>query len=836
MRFVSRLAFAAVTIGSLVTVHAEPSLEGGGRTQVIAGLDGFPFKGTSGRLILAGEKTFALAADKQGRIPAAGGFYHDDASKGRMIVFAHDGMPTDGKLLANAAAWVAGKERKAVVLSDDPSWTDRLQKAGFKTQVASSPTSLAGASLILVHGAKHLDAAPWQKAIADHLEHGGGVIVAATTWAQDENELSQLSKLTGSAGIYPAGGDSFEIENPMALDEPSALLSISKAAAAIADPKLSAGDRKLACRTLEGAIPLPQHPPALDKLLAELATKYGHLAPTVAKPYRMGRDPLSDLRLAAEIEEMKHLPVDKLFVHPSAAAFPGAGPAGTRVSRELSFPASSPAAEAFVNEAGHGTWRETGLYAEAGQAITVRIPAALAGKGLKVVIGLHEDELWRSENAEKELLRFPSICRTFDLDKPETKIGSPFGGLIRFLVDPGVNLGEAKVRVEGAVEAPVYVLGKTTPAEWSKERAKPGEWGYLATPRVTLYVQREALVAVNDPAPYAKHWDEVMRLADEWLGYAKWRLRPDCAVQDAQVGGGLHHSGYPLMLGPGDGDHLIVKADLVANGDWGIYHELGHGFQSCFHDQYTLATHAEVDVNLMPGIVYSYLHHRTAWDGPTHDTYDGPSRMKGMKEFLELPEAERSWESACEGVAAYDFQFGLAEAFGWQVWKDALSRLMGFLQKPASDTELASLNDGDKEQQKRDRLFVCLCAASKSNLTPWFNRYGLGKGNFPLGSKALAIAAKFPEWSGNRPISGIQGPPSIGANDTATYKAIDPDPGQIFEWDIVSGNPDQSFSIDKRSGELKTLKKPAAPATLLIRVQDCGVPRTEKTMQVTVKP
>ncbi|MGC4017183.1 MAG: M60 family metallopeptidase [Luteolibacter sp.] len=836
MSFVTRLAFATVAIGGLLTVHAEPSSGGEARARVIAGLDAFPFTGYSGRLVVAGDKTFALAADGQGRIPAAGGFYHDDLSKGRVIVFAHDGMPADDKLLANAAAWVASKGKKAVALAADPVWVDRLGKAGFKGELATSPASLTGAALVFVHGATHLDNARWQKALADHLDHGGGVIVAATTWAQEEEALKQLAALTGSAGIYPAGGDAFEIEKPMGLAEPSPLLSIAKAATALADPKLAAGDRKLACRTLEGAIPLPQHPPALDSLLATLATKYGHLAPTTAKPYRMGRDPLSDLRLAAEIEELKHLPVEKLFVHPSAAAFPGAGPAGTRVTRDLAFPATSPATDAYVNGADHGTWRESGLYAEAGQVVTVRVPAALAGKGLKVVIGIHEDELWRSENAEKELLRFPSIVRTFTLDKPETKIGSPFGGLIRFYVDPGVNLGEAKVRVEGAVESPVYVMGKTTPDEWTRERAKPGEWGYLVTPHVTLYVQREALVAVADPSLYARHWDEVMRLGDEWLGYAKWRQRPDCAVQDAQVTAGLHHSGYPLMLGPGDGDHLIVKADLVAKGDWGLYHELGHGFQSCFHDQYTLATHAEVDVNLLPGIVYSYLHDRTAWDGPTHDTYDGPSRLKGMKEFLAQPETERTWENACEGVAAYDFQFGLAEAFGWQVWKDALGRLMGYLQKPASDAELASLKEGDEGQQRRDRLFVCLCAASKSNLTPWFNRYGLGKGNFPISAKALATAARFPEWSGNRPVSEIQGPAEIPAGNPVTYKAIDPDPGQVFEWDIVSGNIDHAFSIDKRSGELKTLKKPSAATTLQIRVRDCGVPRTEKSISVQVKP
>jgi len=831
LRSVSLLALTCALVSA-----AEPAATAeSGRAQVLQGLEKLPFTGTSGRLILAGGNSFALAADAKGNIPAAGGFLDDDPAMARILVFAHDGIPSDKKLLANAVSWASGLGKRAVILSEDATWIDRLAPSTSARSLARKPADLVGAGLIFLHGAAHLDDPAWTKAILAHLEHGGGLILATTTWAQDEKGLATIQSLLKRSGLRIAGDDSFEIEKPLPLTPPSPLLSIQRAGQAVAGGKLSAADQLIAYRTLESALDLPDRPAVLDSLVASLAQKYGHIAPTAAKPYHPGKDAAADLRLAAEIVEMNHLPVDQLFVHPSAAAFPGIGSASPPMTRDITFRASSPPKDAYVNEASHGTWRETGLYAEAGKTVTVRVPAAFAGKGLKVMIGIHEDNLWRSDNAAEELLRFPSITRSFEIDKPEVKIGSPFGGLIRFFTDPGTDLGEVTAKVEGAVESPVYVMGKTTPAEWAKERAKPGQWGYLVTPRVTLYVQRAALVAVEDPAPYARHWDEVMRLGDEWLGYGKWRQRPDCAVQDVQVAAGLHHSGYPLMLGPGDGDHLIVKPDLVAKGDWGVYHELGHGFQSCFHDGYTLATHAEVDVNLLPGIVYTFLHHRTPWDGETHSTFDGPSRLAGMKKFLALPESKRTWETACESEPAYDFQFGLAEAFGWDIWKNALGRLMAFDQNPKTDPEIASLTQGDEGEIRRDRLFLCLCAASKSNLLPWFQRYGLGKGNFPLGSKVLALTKALPEWSGNRPITAIEGPGEI-TTATVRYKAIDPDPGQIFEWDIPSGNADHLVSLDKRSGELTVLKKPATPATLTLRVRDCGVPRTEKTLTVTLRP
>ncbi len=805
---------------------------------MMTGVDSVSLKGVyAGRLTPVGENAFALVADKENRVCVAAGYFQDDTTKGRVVAFGHDGLPGRAPgFLKNAATWCAKPGAKIAVLGDEEAITT-LGKAGFAATVAREPSELADADLIYLKGSAALADAGTLAAIEAHLKKGKGLVLAVTTWAQSEADSPRLEALLRRCGLHASGY--YEAQSDYSQKRaPSPLLSVSHAAGALATGKLSAKETATAARTLESALDLDPRPPRLDTLLAGLSKRYGRIAPSLENPYMMNRDPLADLRLAADMVEAGKAGPAATFVHPAAKSFPGLCGPGAPVTRDITFRAASPADSAYVNDSGHGTWIETGLYADAGRVITIRIPKKCAGKGIRAVIGIHEDRLWRSDNAAEKLVRFPDITRDIALDAAETRIGTPFGGLVRLYVKPGVDLGDITATVSGAVEAPVFELSKTTPAEWSRQRAKPGAWGYIRTPLFTAYVPRESLTALGDPTPIARHWQRVMSLADEWTGYAKWRRRPETAVQDIQITVGLHHAGYPLMLG-GDDRNLLLAPTLPTDGDWGVYHEIGHGYQSCFKDGYTIATHAEVDVNLVPGIAYYHLHGRTAWDGPTHDTYDGKSREDAMRAFLALPKEAQTWTTACESPVAYDFHFGLAEAFGWKVWKTALGRLIAFHHDEASDAELAALTEGDEDQRCRDRMLVCLSAASGYNLTPWFNRYGLGE--FPLGAKAVATIAKLPAWAGNRPVESIQGPAEIKTGATkpgailATYTAADPDPGQTFEWDISSGNEDGALRIDKRTGALSLVKPLAAGRPITLRVRDCGVPRYGKTKDVRVE-
>ena len=795
-----------------------------------------PFTGTSGSLLLCGTHSFALAAAEDGRVPVGGGFWHDDPAAGRILVFTHDGMLGQaGPLLDNAVAWCSPKVARAM-LSEGDAWP--AAKSRTRPQAVTEAAQLDGKSCVVLQGAARLRDPVWRKALDAHLAKGGGVLVMATTWALSAEDLAALQDFLAPCGLQ-AGEPSGDNEKPFSLRQaPHRLLNIPAACAWLAAPPTGANpaDLGVAVRTAEGALSLPRRPAAVQKLLAARQKERGWLRPAPGQPWKMGAAPMDDLLLAAQMHDLRQLPPGQLFAHPGAADFPGLCAPGAPVRRTLQFTACSPAAESYVNESGQGTWIETGLYAAPGAKVRVSLPPALAGKGLKLMIGVHSDNLWRSDNAREELLRFPEVTRVFTLEQAENTVGTPFGGLIRFYADPGANLGAVQAVVDGALEAPVFELGRTTPEGWRREQAKPGAWGCLKTPRLTVYVPRAALVTVADPAPLARHWEEVMHLGDQWLGYAKWRQRPETVVQDVQVSVGLHHSGYPLMLGPDGEGELTLRPALLTQGDWGVYHELGHGYQSCFHDEYTLATHAEVDVNLLPGLVHFFLHGRTAWDGPTHDTYDGPAREQAMKEFLALPEKGRTWDKACESAAAYDFHFGLAEAFGWQVWQKALGRLMAFDQKTA-DPALAALTEGDEAQIRRDRLFLCLCSASERNLASWFERYGLGKGAFPLGAKARAAAARWPAWSGNQPVTAIVGPLHIKAAKPgviARYQASDPDPGQVFEWSLPEGDAGGLLTIGKRDGELRLTKPLAGTRKVKVRVEDCGVPRTGKVVEVEV--
>ncbi len=803
------------------------------RQEIIGDSTGIKFNGDSGSFLLSGENSQLLAIEEDGRIPAALGFWKDDPQRSRVLVFGHDSMlNADPKLLSRAAKW-CGRGKTAGRLYCHDGLAEAAKNAGL-SECGEMP---GGFCLIQQDGLNHeatlLD-------VKTRLERGEGLIVLCTVWALDEKSRKTLDSLLADAGLR-LSADISSNDKPLAFPNHSnPLHSIPKAAAALAAGKLGEKERLLACRSVEESLALDNPPPILAKLIQDQRQKWGWIAPSAEKPWKMGLDPVADILLNQERLELDKISPEKLFVHSAAAAFPGLCAEGKSQPQTRRFRAASPANTTLQNCVEQGTWIETGLYAPAGQVVTVKIPAALAGKGLELMIGIHEDQLWRAENAKEELRRFPSIVRNFKLELNETKLGTPFGGLIRFHVEPGLDLGEVEVVLEGALEAPVYELGVTTPEQWKQARLNPGAWGYLRSSHMVSYLPRSELSKLDNPQAYAKHWDEVIRLGDEWLGFGPWRQRPETAVQDIQVSVGLHHSGYPLMLGPGDGDHLLIKPNLFRDGDWGLYHELGHGFQSCYRDEYTIATHAEVDVNLLPAIVYMKLHHRGPWDVETHSTWDGSSRLAAMKDFLALPEKDRSWTAACESPVAYDFHFGLAESFGWEIWRDALGRLGRFHDKPQEDAELAALTDGDEGQRRRDRMLVCLSGAAHADLASWFERYGLGKGEFPLGAKARETAKKSgPTWCGNRPVTAILGQAKIAAAKPGilgVYKAEDADPRDLHEFTLKSGNEDGVFDLNRSSGELRLLKPLTAPRKLVMLVRDGGVPRSSKEQEIEVAP
>jgi hypothetical protein len=329
------------------------------------------------------------------------------------------------------------------------------------------------------------------------------------------------------------------------------------------------------------------------------------------------------------------------------------------------------------------------------------------------------------------------------------------------------------------------------------------------------------------------------------MGYAKWRRRGEAMLTDRDITVGYGHAGYPVMMAyaaeNGEGPSALVER-APQKGDWGFLHELGHTFQDSFDGNYTIATHAEVDVNLVPGIAMMLVHDRTAWDNNCHSTFDARNRVKDMENWLRQPEADRTWDKGCKGSSvAYDFYFTMAECFGWDLYKKALGRLADWLHEPGKDPALDAL-DRRSPNHKRDRFFLCFCEAAGRNLLPHFEKYGLGRGEFGLSASVVEKVKALPVWSGNQPITSLSGPVALQFAKTAAagtklgvYKAVDPDLGTRFTFTIPAGNEEGAFEIEKRTGVLKLVKAPVQSVyNLVLSVSDSTIPVTTKEIKVTL--
>jgi hypothetical protein len=807
--------------------------------------------GTSGGLALQGRLTFPLAISKERDIPAAAGYFGDVETGGRILCFAHTsfidaGSDSQKRFLKNCARWASRKETPKVLTigASSRAWKD----AGFdaKTQNGSVDAgALNGIDLVILnlHGNPFKGDADILQAFA---KKGGGVILASTPWAAPKEQITAANAFLGSAGLTFHDSGSSETSYPVTPEPPSPNWSALNAVASLlADKhgtaKLTLPDKQLCAASIDSVLGGGKPLPKVVESLEELNRSYGWIRFAKSPALKKANNPIEAMLARYQARQLDTLPPDQLPAHPSAADFPGAVAEGPAVSKTIAFTATT-GPDKLINH-GRKTIINTGLYARPGQPIIVTIPDAAKLAGLKVEIGIHIDRNWNL----KSWHRAPQMTRTEELKQPVTKAGNAFGGLVSILVPENCTLGKSQVTITGAVEAPVFTLGQTTESDWNARiKNAPGAWGYIETPKWTGYVPREILQKVERPEAVAKYWQKAVDTADEYMGYAKWRRRGEAMLTDRDIVAGYGHAGYPVMMAyaaEDEGSRALVERG-PEKGDWGFLHELGHTFQDSFDGNYTIATHAEVDVNLVPGIVIMLVHDRTAWDNNSHGTFDAKNRSKDMVAWDAKPEEERTWDKACKGSSvAYDFYFTMAECFGWDLYKKALGRLADFLHEPGKDPDLDALDPKDPNY-KRNRFFLCFSQAAGRNLLPHFHRYGLGRGEYGLTASVTDKVKQLPAWNGNQPIAALEGPAKVrvtaGGSSSAPiakFKAVDPDQGTRFTFRISAGNEQGLFVIEPRTGILKLGKAPAAGThTLTIEVIDSTIPVSAKTTacEVTV--
>lgn len=686
--------------------------------------------GTPGPLAVYGRDAFPLITgkldgDSLGVVVAGARL-----GQGRIVAFGHDGYfdagtlqrESNGAFVVNAVKWCAGpgKTPDVGVLS-----LAQLQAHLSKSGIAAAPIAPDARNL-----RRHNVLAVTHNQLTEELiaklepfvRRGGGLLIASTGWGWAQITRKPISehpcsRLTAPAGIVwtdltvSGGGRPTEHSAP-----PSDLLHARTALAAIQTRRLTPAEIRQAVATCRTALAhLPAEETAFRSEVKPLTAAAP--TPTAAKPIRAA-DGKQFAALALSTAEAATAPVSAIKAHPAAASFPGTANAAP-VSRTVAIDRSHPG------------WASTGLYALPGAAIRVTVPVARLDKPWKVRIGAHTDTLWHVNSWR----RAPAVAREFAVKPGVTEAANAFGGPVYLEVPDGATPGVSQVTIEGAIEAPYYQLGQTTPRQWRNSiRNRPGPWAELAGRKVILTLPSSAIRGLEDPRSVMEFWDQVVETQEQFISHPG-RPRLERLVADVQVGYGYMHAGYPIVVPTDETMTRALNPPLMREkGNWGYFHELGHNLQ---HPDWTFEGTGEVTNNVLGLYAYEKVLGKGFDAVLEHAAIaERQRRAADARKYVQEGSPFQRWKA--EPFLALLTYMELRDKFGWEPFQAVFKEYQSL---PAAERP-------KDDQQKRDQFMLRFSRAVNTRLDLFFQqRWGI-----PLSAGAAAEAARIRAvWRGPTP-------------------------------------------------------------------------------------
>ncbi len=654
---------------------------------------------------------------------------------GRIVALGHDGYFTratlesqdTGRLIVNALHWAADGEPSGprIGVVGDAELHTWLKDGGHDVVEASlTPSSLGTVDVVAV--------VMWDQSIFEiealsaFVRDGGGLVTAVTGWgwAQLHPDLDLINDYAGNRLLTPVGirwadawlartsPEGYVVEPPSEFTHTGTALEAVEAhmagARTLTGPEIDQALDSLAftssCMPADDALLAPR--------LHELVGKAGldRRWPSADQPVGEAD---TDARLTAKLFVLTQnlTAPESVWAHPAAADFPGPVPTDTpRLTRSLTIDTVVP------------RLHSTGLYAAPGEVVTVTVPTAVATSGdFHVLVGAHSDRIWHLS----EWKRMPEISRRFPIAATKTLVANAFGGLIYVEVPTDAYLRSVTVKIEGAVAAPLFVLGETDPVAWRNEiRHAPAPWAEIAGRNMIVTTDAREVRRLDDPAAVAEAWDRALDLSAELAAWpSPARSSPERFVVDRQISAGYMHSGYPLMAHLDQQANLVDAEHLRSECNWGFYHEVGHNHQS---GDWTFDGTVEVTVNLFTLYVYEFL-----CGIPVAEDFHGSHRSRA--ELMALydfddPDFEL-WKR--EPFLALIMYAQMQQAFGWEAYRQVFAtyRDLPDHERPKSDDE------------KRDQWLVRFSRQVERNLGPFFEAWGV-----PTSQGARDSIADLPVW------------------------------------------------------------------------------------------
>ena len=428
--------------------------------------------GIPGTVLVAGKPAFPLAVGRVGKVPvpvAAGTVL----GKGRVVALGHELFlppeallkPCNAAFLQAALIWLSGGTNPKTVCYDAKSGAFQGTAAAIHgTQIKAierldqlEEIALPAVFLILPES--------WGVAemgkVKAFIERGGGVIATAVGWGWHQvsggksfKTQSAFNALLGPAGLYMDGNGVEPMEGKRFTDcrHAPAVIDGAKALELAEGHENQKGDEAQQATFLIEAFRkvLPddetRYRPRIEAVIGDLNRA---AVPSPKQPIRSGQ--VGDrLALCAFQDRWLRDPVKVWPAHPAAKVYPGVPAADTpRVTRSVWVDLTVP------------RWHGTGLFAVAGEPLTVTLPEGAEREGLRLRIGSTTCRV----TAHEKWLRAPVVDIEIPLNKRETTLSSPFGGLV-YVTVPNGKKGKIQVKVGPACPAPWFVEGRDSAEGW----------------------------------------------------------------------------------------------------------------------------------------------------------------------------------------------------------------------------------------------------------------------------------------------------------------------------------------------------------------------------------
>ncbi len=368
-----------------------------------------------------------------------------------------------------------------------------------------------------------------------------------------------------------------------------------------------------------------------------------------------------------------------------------------------------------------------GLYAAPGEVVTLTFPASLVGKGYKVRVNAHTDDIAPRESWERP----PRVHRWFPIDTTTVEVANAFGGSL--FIDVGgnnystaPNLGSVNITVANAIEQPYFVLGTHTDAEWAATiKNYPAPWAVFVSDYIILSFPKSDTASLTQPEALMTWWNQVGFLEDDLASRLEARTAAELMNIDRQISAGSAHAGYPYQAWDKYWGNVADYNDLLANGSWGDFHELGHNHQRGW---WTFSGDGEITVNIFSNYVMETKN---------------PNTNNGWKWTVDpIKVFERAVETAAESGAYTDksanrlvFWLQLADEFGWDAYKTVFRT---YEQDNATNPSALPTN----QQQEYDEWFKRWSDQSGFNM----KNFMVDTWNIPVTQSVVDAMASKPDW------------------------------------------------------------------------------------------